>query len=50
MKNKFVLDKFVANLVGYKSYQVEGKLDLNIIEKLKKPYFITFKSKTKKIF
>ncbi len=50
MRNKFVLDKFVAKLVGYKSYNVEGKLDLNTIEKLKKPYFITIKSNTKKIF
>ncbi len=50
MKNKFVLDKFVTNQVGYKSFKAEGKLDLNIIEKLKKPYFISIKRKTKKIF
>jgi hypothetical protein len=50
MRNKFVLDKFVAKLVGYKSYHFQGKLDLNTIEKLKKPYFITIKSNTKKNF
>ena len=47
--SKLLKDKFVSHLIGYQSYIVNNSLNLNSIKKLKKPYFITLKTKTKKL-
>ena len=46
--SKLLKDKFVSHLIGYQGYIVNNSLNLNSIKKLKKPYFITLKTKTKK--
>ena len=44
--SKLFKDKFVSHLIGYQSYIVNNSLNLRNIKKLKKPYFITLKTKT----
>ena len=48
--NKLLEDKFVYQLIGYKSYISNNNSDIKLFKYLKKPFFITFKSKTKKNF
>jgi len=43
-------DKFVSQLIGYKSYICNNNLNFKLFKYLRKPFFITFKSKTKKNF
>ena len=43
-------DKFVSNLIGYKSYIASKKSSLNFLNRYKKPFFITYKSKKKTNF
>ena len=48
--NKLFEDKFVSQLIGYKCFTVINDLNIKLIKYLRKPFFITFKSKTKKSF
>ena len=48
--SKLFEDKFVSQLIGYKSYIGNNNLDIKLFKYLKKPFFISFKSKTKKNF
>jgi ribosomal protein S18 acetylase RimI-like enzyme len=45
--NKLFEDKFVSHLIGYKCFFMSESFNLNLIQKLKKPFFITFKCKSK---
>lgn len=42
-------DKFVSNLIGYKSYITKKKILLKDLKLLRKPFFLTFKSSNKLI-
>ena len=44
---KLTKDEFIANLIGYKSYILKNKLDLNIIKRLRPPFFASYKSPKK---
>ena len=46
--SKIFKDKFVSHLIGYQSYITNNSLSLSYIKKLKRPFFITLKTKTKK--
>ena len=46
---KFKEDKFITKLIGYKSYIVHKKILSKSFKNLKKPFFLTIKSK-KRIF
>ena len=48
--NKLFEDKFVSQLIGYKSYISNNNLNIKLLKSLRKPFFITFKSKTIKNF
>ena len=48
--NKLFEDKFVSHLIGYKCFFTSESFNFSLIQKLKKPFFITFKSKIKKNF
>ena len=48
--NKLFEDKFVSQLIGYKCFTIINDLNIKLIKYLRKPFFITFKSKTKKSF
>ena len=48
--NKLFEDKFVSKLIGYKSYISNNYLNIKLLKCLRKPFFITFKSKTRKNF
>ena len=41
-------DKFVSQLIGCKSYICNNNLNFKLFKYLRKPFFITSKSKTKK--
>lgn len=45
---KLFEDKFITKLIGYKSYIVENNIDYDVLNFLKKPFFITLKSNSKK--
>lgn len=46
--NKLFEDDFVSQLIGYKSFIIKKDLNINLIKYLRKPFFVTFKSKSKK--
>ena len=46
--SKIFKDKFVSHLIGYHSYITNNSLSFKYIKKLKRPFFITLKTKTKK--
>ena len=46
--SKIFKDEFVSHLIGYQSYIINNALSLNNINKLKKPFFITLKTNSKK--
>ena len=48
--NKLFEDEFVSQLIGYKSFIISKDLNINLIKYLKKPFFITFKCKSKTKF
>ena len=48
--NKLFEDEFVSQLIGYKSFIISKDLNINLIKHLKKPFFITFKCKSKTKF
>jgi ribosomal protein S18 acetylase RimI-like enzyme len=48
--NRLFDDRFVSQLIGYKSYIVSGSLNFKLLKFLKKPFFITLKTKTIKSF
>ena len=48
--NKLLKDEFVSQLIGYKSFIISKDLNINLIKYLKKPFFITFKCKSKTNF
>jgi ribosomal protein S18 acetylase RimI-like enzyme len=46
--NKILKDKFVSHLIGYQSFIINNILSLNRIKKLRKPFFVTLKTNSKK--
>ena len=44
---KLIEDKFVTNLIGFKSYIVNKKILTKDLKNIKKPFFLTIKSKKK---
>jgi len=46
--NKLFEDEFVSQLIGYKSYFISEGFNNKLVKSLRKPFFITFKSKSKK--
>ena len=47
---KLIEDKFVTNLIGFKSYIVNKKILAKKFNNIKKPFFLTIKSKKRLIF
>ena len=47
---KLIEDKFVTNLIGFKSYIVNKKILTKDLKNIKKPFFLTIKSKKKLVF
>ena len=47
---KLIKDKFVSNLIGYESYVVNKKILTKDLKNIKKPFFLTIKSKKKLVF
>jgi len=45
-----IKDKFVSNLIGFKSYISDKKILLTHLKKIQKPFFLTIKSKKKLIY
>ncbi len=45
--SKLFEDKFLSHLIGYKCYIANNSLSINYIKKLKKPFFITLRTKYK---
>jgi len=44
---KLIEDKFVTNLIGFQSYIVNKKVLIEYLKNIKKPFFLTIKSKKK---
>ncbi len=47
---KMIKDKFVENLIGFKSYIAHSKISPDQLNKIKKPFFLTIKSKKRIVF
>ena len=48
--NQLTEDKFVSNLIGYKSYIIKKNFLAKNIKNLRRPFFLTYKFKKKKNF
>ena len=48
--NRIIEDKFVSNLIGFKSYISKGNISSELLNKIKNPFFLTIKSPTRLIF
>ena len=46
--NQLIEDKFISNLIGYKSYIIKKKFLEKNIKNLRRPFFLTYKSSKKK--
>ena len=49
-EKKLIKDKFIENLIGLKSYIAYQKISPNHLNKIKKPFFLTIKSKKRIVF
>ncbi len=49
-EKKLIKDKFVENLIGFKSYIAYHKISSDHLNKIKKPFFLTIKSKKRIVF